>query len=288
MNSLARLSGVLVLCACFFTAYAQVPNAGFEQWTSGEPDGWTTDNVVSFGVPITQSATARTGSSALAGEVVNTQIGLYAPVVQSGIGGNGTPVSQRYAVLTGYYRFTPVDGDRFSVNVGMMKSGNPIGAGAISVPTAVGTYTQFTVDIQYTTADVPDTCIIQITIIGPLSGTDFHLGSSFLVDDLVLSGVSSAEQNGYLLVPDEFALSQNFPNPFNPSTSMKYRLPSDGHARLSVYDLLVREVAILVDADVEAGEHTASWNADRMPSGVYVYRLETSSGMQMKRMTLMK
>jgi hypothetical protein len=72
--------------------------------------------------------------------------------------------------------------------------------------------------------------------------------------------------------PDVFALSQNFPNPFNPSTSIQYYIPRSGYTLLQVFDIRGECVAKLVDANVPAGDHVVTWNARLMPSGTYVVR----------------
>jgi choice-of-anchor B domain-containing protein len=74
--------------------------------------------------------------------------------------------------------------------------------------------------------------------------------------------------------PSTFALLQNYPNPFNPETSIPYSLSRNGHATLRIYDVLGRVVETLIDGDVAAGAHEQSWDASRIPSGVYFYRLE--------------
>jgi hypothetical protein len=78
-------------------------------------------------------------------------------------------------------------------------------------------------------------------------------------------------------VPSGYVLSQNYPNPFNPSTTILYQTPRAGDVRVAVYDLLGREVALLVDGVQTAGFHSAVFNASKLSSGVYVYRL-TSGG----------
>ncbi len=75
-------------------------------------------------------------------------------------------------------------------------------------------------------------------------------------------------------VPATLALDQNFPNPFNPSTTIRCQFPAAGKARLAVYDLLGREVAVLIDGIVPAGTRSVQWNAGGLPSGVYLCRLE--------------
>ena len=72
--------------------------------------------------------------------------------------------------------------------------------------------------------------------------------------------------------PDVFTLSQNFPNPFNPSTSIQYYIPRSGHVFLEVFNIRGERVAVLVDANLPAGDHVVTWNARSVPSGTYVVR----------------
>ena len=103
MRRTLLLASLVVLA--LFTLDAQIPNAGFETWVSGEPSGWFTSNVQGFVTPVTQSSTARTGASALRGQVVSLSGSAYTAIVQSGTNAAGFPVSQRYGSLTGYYQF---------------------------------------------------------------------------------------------------------------------------------------------------------------------------------------
>jgi len=89
-------------------------------------------------------------------------------------------------------------------------------------------------------------------------------------------------------VPVDFELRQNYPNPFNPSTKIHYTLMEKGKVRLSVHDLLGREVAVIVDNIQDAGEHEATFSGADLPSGVYFYKLQTPTRMSIKKMILMK
>ena len=89
-------------------------------------------------------------------------------------------------------------------------------------------------------------------------------------------------------LPKSFALSQNYPNPFNPSTTIAFALPSRSFATLKVYDMLGREVAILVSEDLAAGTYTRQWNAANLSSGIYFYRLIAGSFTQTKKLILLK
>ncbi len=82
----------------------------------------------------------------------------------------------------------------------------------------------------------------------------------------------SNDQAGAL--PKEFALSQNFPNPFNPSTTINFALPVGATVEVKVFDVLGQEVATLVNGVLEAGNHTAIWNASNATSGLYIYKIK--------------
>ncbi|RPH36933.1 T9SS C-terminal target domain-containing protein, partial [bacterium] len=96
---------------------------------------------------------------------------------------------------------------------------------------------------------------------------------------------SIAERRG---LPETFALEQNHPNPFNPSTKIGFSLPRETHARLEIYNMLGQKVATALDEHMEPGYYTATFDASALPSGVYLYRLVTSSGALVRKMILTK
>jgi hypothetical protein len=85
-----------------------------------------------------------------------------------------------------------------------------------------------------------------------------------------------------------FALAQNFPNPFNPSTTIEFNLPEKTDARLSVCDALGREVAVLHSGMTEAGTYRMTFDAAGLTSGVYLCRLSAGAKMQTMKMNLLK
>lgn len=98
--------------------------------------------------------------------------------------------------------------------------------------------------------------------------------------------VSNEEET---LVPSTIKLEQNFPNPFNPSTQISFKLPFAGVVKLALYDVLGRELAVLIDnKNMSAGTHQVSFNATAFSSGVYIYRLDMGGFTVSKRMTLVK
>ncbi len=90
------------------------------------------------------------------------------------------------------------------------------------------------------------------------------------------------------VVPDHFMLDAAYPNPFNPSTTIRFALPEQAQIRLIVYNMLGREVERLVDGVREAGNHEVTFEAGGLPSGTYLYRLETPVGSFIQKMLLLK
>lgn len=88
--------------------------------------------------------------------------------------------------------------------------------------------------------------------------------------------------------PREFTLAQNYPNPFNPKTVIEYRLPLNGKVKLTVYDILGKEVAVLAQGEQLAGNHQVVFNGLEFASGIYLYRLETNNAVETRRMILVK
>ncbi len=103
---------------------------------------------------------------------------------------------------------------------------------------------------------------------------------------------SSIVNIGFTL-PLEFVLEQNYPNPFNPSTTIAYAVPVKSDVTLEVYNLIGQKVSTLMQGNVEAGKHSAQFNASSMPSGIYLFKLTAvgENGSQFsssKKMTLLK
>jgi uncharacterized protein (DUF1501 family) len=96
---------------------------------------------------------------------------------------------------------------------------------------------------------------------------------------------SSKAQAG---MPSGYSLGENYPNPFNPSTTIGFRVPGTGSVRVAVYDMLGRETAVLIDGQVSAGEHEVTWNAGTAPSGTYICRLQAGDVRLSRKMMLVR
>jgi glycosidase len=106
-----------------------------------------------------------------------------------------------------------------------------------------------------------------------------------LTDSAIVTSVPLADG---ISIPGEFELSQNFPNPFNPATTITFELPEAGRVVLKVFDVLGRDVATLVDEHRAAGSHRLHFDGTGLTSGLYFYRLQWADRTEVRRMLLMK
>jgi hypothetical protein len=97
----------------------------------------------------------------------------------------------------------------------------------------------------------------------------------------------SAGNNG-ALVPAKYELNQNYPNPFNPTTKINFALPKDGFVKITIFDLLGREVRTLVNENKTAGYYSVDFSGDNLSSGFYFYKMESASFVETKKMMLIK
>ena len=90
------------------------------------------------------------------------------------------------------------------------------------------------------------------------------------------------------ILPTEFPLRQNFPNPFNPITTIQYSIPNRSNVVLKIYDILGNEVRTLVNEEKEQGVYTINFDANNLASGLYLYRIQAGSFIETIKMILMK
>ena len=119
-------------------------------------------------------------------------------------------------------------------------------------------------------------------VVGDGSGRLINLSSS------VASSTATEDEPAGMVLPEHYTLGQNYPNPFNPVTTIGFELPESGNVRLAVYDVLGRQVALLVSGPVQAGSHEVRFDAANLPSGNYLYRLDTAQGSFTRQLVLMK
>ena len=135
----------------------------------------------------------------------------------------------------------------------------------------------------------------------PINGTTSvsdPLHNAVTVNDLnefnIMGNIALAQPYGIFMrdgdagLPDAYSLRQNYPNPFNPATRIAYALPSESHVHIAVYNALGAEVAVLVDETQAAGRYEARFDAEDLPSGLYIYRMTAGEFTQTRTMTLSK
>ena len=122
-----------------------------------------------------------------------------------------------------------------------------------------------------------------------ISGETYNMRevSSVVVSSLDDITVVMGDLQSYL-APSEFALSSSYPNPFNPSTSMDLSLNESGYVSVKIYNVMGQVVSTLVDGSMDAGYHTLTWNADNMPSGMYLVRVQSGSNVETQKLMLLK
>ena len=121
------------------------------------------------------------------------------------------------------------------------------------------------------------------TILTNAKNSEFNLQSGFWFGINTITGIENT-----LGLPTEYKLFNNYPNPFNPSTTIKYQLKKSGSIKLLLYNSIGQIVATLVNENKEAGIYTINYDASNISSGIYFYRIVTKEFVKTKRMILLK
>jgi hypothetical protein len=113
-------------------------------------------------------------------------------------------------------------------------------------------------------------------------------GSNWVNSGRTLYSYIPTDVNEFTGEVNTYSLSNNYPNPFNPSTKIEFQIPELSFVSLKVYDVLGNEVATLVNEEKTVGNHTVEFNAANLPSGIYFYQINTGDFVQTKKMVLLK
>jgi hypothetical protein len=202
----------------------------------------------------------------------------------------GTPVDTPFSYLSNSWN-----------EINMQGANVPITAGTdfhivVEVDGTIGDTLQFLLD-DGTTSPTNRTSSYRNGVIGTRwynrADPNYASGRTPSYENLLLALTISVptaviEMTAQTNVPLQYELNQNFPNPFNPSTTIKFQMPSKGFVTLKVYDIMGREVATLANGMREAGNYTVQWSAANLSSGVYWYRLTAGTFVQTNKMLLLK
>lgn len=119
---------------------------------------------------------------------------------------------------------------------------------------------------------------------GPSGANSDYIGVDFIQIIRPSIGINKFETG----IPTEYKLEQNYPNPFNPVTMIKFSVPKSGNITLKVFNLIGKEVAVVVDENLSAGYYEVDFDASNMPSGIYFYKLEANNFTATKKMILIR
>jgi hypothetical protein len=122
----------------------------------------------------------------------------------------------------------------------------------------------------------------------PLSGLSTNINTVLHSGFLFSAGLLTDISDDQLGIPTEYGLSQNYPNPFNPSTTIKYSVPEPAKVRIEIFNTLGQSIATLVNEELSAGYYRTEYNASRLASGVYIYRMISNDYVETKKLMLLK
>lgn len=124
---------------------------------------------------------------------------------------------------------------------------------------------------------------ILVLLVFFLIGTKVYAGNNeHLNTDPIKKGKTTLQQS------DDYKLFQNFPNPFNPSTKISYKIKKEGYVSLTVFNLVGQEISVLVSEKQSAGNYEVEFDASELTTGVYLYKLQINGYTSVKRMTVLK
>ncbi len=292
--SLMLLSIILIIAGpSVLLAQNEIPNPGFENWTGTNLDGWSHNSSAPPYETVTKSTDAYAGSFAVRGESISIAGYGAAPSLLTGPpGGDFFPISENFTFLSGYYQHDIQGGDELLIEVILVNLDTGGGAeGHVNLSGNVDSYTMVEIPIVYDDDNPPDFqatgAVIAITILPP-DGQLPTIGNYFLLDNLSFEGVIGIE-DGVTAIQQKVEIIQNYPNPFQASTTFAFSLPQASNVSLSVYNLTGQQVSQVADQWMPAGGQTLSWQAGELPAGTYLYRLKTENGnTQTQKMVLLK
>lgn len=260
----------------------ELPNAGFENWIDeSTPQGWSTNNFPGTWVVVSRSNSAHSGSYSSRMEIGSFNSFPIFPVLTSTF-----PVTSNYTSLSGYYQFhTTADEVEFQILAYYFLGNTLLGSGTTYIKNPSAAYTPFVMDITLSGNELADSLMIQFQIVGG-DENDYGIGSYALIDDLSLGNTTGLTSTG--IIPEKFSLKQNYPNPFNPSTSIEFSIPEQSFVELKLFDVIGKEVAVLVEEEKPAGTYKAVFEGTNLPSGTYFYRLTAGGFVESKKMILLK
>ncbi|HMQ69955.1 MAG TPA: S41 family peptidase [Ignavibacteria bacterium] len=266
----SALSWINVFSGAGTTLLTDNAEAGFTKWVTDEGWGVVKSNAHS---PVNSFSDSPKGNYK---NNANNSMTLKNPVNASGSAALILSFWQKYAVQS--------DKDFCIVEV----SGNngTTWQQAVKYTGTVSTIHQSQIDITRYANFSPN-----VKVRFRLTSDGSTIADGWYVDDILITGyapgqsIAGINENN---IPYNYSLSQNFPNPFNPTTTIKFSLPENAFTKLVIYDALGKEVATLVNEQLSPGSYERDWDAANFPSGVYYYKLSAGNYSMINKMILLK
>jgi len=275
----------LTLLATPLLTRAQNPvvNGGFENWTSGEPDGWTTSNIPGFATTISQGTPPHGGMYAARGEVAVSTVGNITPVLTSTDSvGNGFPVSQAYGNLQFYYKFTQSGNTFFYAAATLLDStGAGVAVAYFTATASVSSWTLASVPVVYT-GGAPKSGVILFSTADTSSITPVA-GNMFFVDDVALTGTVGMPE-----ADPRPGIERLAPNPAQDAVALYYSATTFDDLAVGIYDLRGNRVKSFVIPGEVPGRHKADLDVATLPAGMYLVRLAAAGTVSYSKLAVVR
>lgn len=275
--------------------HSQILNSSFESWNSGLPDNWSASIIPGLLNTVTQTSDSHDGSSAIKLEIIDYQGFPFPALLQTqnaDLSNFGHAVSVRYSKIKGYFKLDLRGAAQFVINLAMYdESMQPIGGGILRTSNSSVNWSQIEVPIEYFDEKVPSFIHLAFAIFDSTDNDPNAIGSSVIIDHIIADAATGVKDNDN--APLIYSLNQNYPNPFNPTTSIRYSIADNVNnelqeVRLVVFDAIGREIATLVNETQQPGNYEVEFDASRLTSGAYFYRIQAGEFVETKKMILMK
>ncbi len=261
---------------------AQIPNASFETWTAGTPNGWSVTSSVAG--TVTQVSPGHAGSSSVSLNSVSLGGNYYGGAIKTGGSSGFFSNTGNFSNVSGWYKLNVSGGDELYITASRKcapNTGN--GGGAFSSSTNTNVFTQFTATMADYGSCTSDSAEISITLTNLGTGHT-SAGSYAIVDDLALGAPAGINE-----ISNDVTLEKAYPNPANDICNIIYSIPSDATVNVSLYDISGRMVQNLLDDTKQArGRYKIPVDVSGLASGIYVYRIMVDGQTYSQKLTVSK
>jgi len=249
--------------------YGQIPNASFENWTSGSPDQWFTANIVGNNF-VTQVTNAHAGNSAAQCNILDFFGTPFSAPFALGSTGSGVHTATAPLAIHGWYIMNSVGGDYSLATALMWQNNLPAGEGTAHL-TNTSVYKEFVMNMSYTSG-IPngDSLYLFFVMTNDSSSAPLHMGSNTILDDLsfgALSGIGDVNNGTYE------GIESITPNPGGDVAQIIYDLRKSGNTTLCIYDMNGKMIQQLVNENQSPGRYKAFATLSDLSPGTYIYRL---------------